>query len=313
MKKVFPIRTNDQLDLTYERNEPYEYVFLPGYYLFELWGASGGAISPGFGAYVSGVLPIRESVTLYFYIGQKGVEGYSTAFNGGGKGCRDGSSGGGSTDVRLVNGYWNEFKSLQSRIIVAGGGGGSQFREYFLSPGGSGGIIKGEDGQKKKLLQYDIYNAKAGEQKKGGKGGTGKTNKAHEGTDGGFGYGGEGSSGNENGNGGGGGYFGGGGSATADNVVGSGAGGSSYISGYDGCFAILENSTIKDLYFSGDSLHYSNYYFTKISVKNGSEIKWDDNGKIHIRCLKLLNLSLAKKHQMLLKFLQINIAHLINS
>ena len=276
--------------MLYEKNEPFEYDFLPGNYLFELWGASGGGNRPGYGAYVSGILPIREKTTLYMYLGQKGVCGNSISFNGGGEGCIYGSSGGGSTDVRFTKGEWNDFDSLMSRIIVAGGGGGSQCSKDYLSQGGSGGILKGEDGQKRKVSESDIYVARGGEQNKGGDHGKKYVNNANEGTSGGFGFGGNGSIGDSSGNGGGSGYFGGGGSATADSVVGSGAGGSSYISGKNGCIAILENSTSTNLSFSEDSLHYSGFAFWSISVKSGSEIIWDGSGKIHIRCLKTLNL-----------------------
>ena len=289
MSNSFPQKINEELELTYQTDEPFEYQFQPGYYLFELWGASGGGLSPGFGAYVSGVLPIKESVTLYLYIGQKGENGSYISFNGGGRGRVNGSSGGGATDLRLIKGHWNESDSLISRIIVAGGGGGSQITEQYLSSGGSAGIIKGDDGNKKKINNSDVHVAKGGEQMKGGERGTGYIGDVREGTNGGFGYGGDGSIRDINGNGGGGGYFGGGGSATADKVVDSGAGGSSFISGYDGCIAVLENSTSTNLYFSDNSLHYSSFVFNSRSVKNGSLIKWDNHGKIRIRCLKILN------------------------
>ena len=287
--KTFPHRIGEEIELTYEKDEPFEYEFFPGQYLFELWGASGGGISPGYGSFVSGILPIKEKLTLYFYIGQKGVNGNSSSFNGGGKGCIYGSSGGGATDVRLVKGEWSEFNSLKSRIIVAAGGGGSQCNNKYLSKAGSGGILKGEDGNKLNLYQGDITIAFGGEQTKGGDHGKEYIGTAYEGTSGGFGIGGDGSIGDINGNGGSGGYFGGGGSATGSGVVGSGAGGSSYISGYKGCIAILENSTSKDWYFSEYSVHYSGFGFLSISAKSGTETMWDENGKIRIKCIQILN------------------------
>ena len=294
MGNVFPHRIGEETILNYKEKKPYEYTFLPGYYLFELWGASGGGKSPGYGAFVSGILPIREKLTLYFYIGQKGINKGASSYNGGGKGKERGSSGGGSTDIRLIKKSWNDFTSLKSRIIVAAGGGGSQIAEY-LSKGGSGGIIKGDQGNKKKDYICDVTVSKGGEQTKGGEHGKEDIGDSNEGQNGGFGYGGEGSIGDYNGNGGGGGYFGGGGSATASCVVGSGAGGSSYISGYTGCRAIMEKSTEKSLSFYDHSMHYSGLIFNQISVSAGSEIQWNSNGKIRIKCIKVLNISITYK------------------
>ncbi|MGX4438155.1 glycine-rich protein, partial [Clostridioides difficile] len=58
-------------------------------------------------------------------------------FNGGGLGVNSG--GGGATDIRLVNGDWNNEQGLLSRIIVAGGGGGA----FSKTPAGKGGGFKG--------------------------------------------------------------------------------------------------------------------------------------------------------------------------
>ena len=98
-----PFDSNNILKLSF-RDSPYEYSFRSGIYFFELWGADGGGSRPGCGAYVSGTLKLQTRTKLYIYIGQKGVNGYNTAYNGGGRGQTSGSSGGGSTDVRLKGG-----------------------------------------------------------------------------------------------------------------------------------------------------------------------------------------------------------------
>ena len=285
MVEIFPHDLLDEVTLTYQKNQPYEYEFLSGYYLFELWGASGGGLNPGFGAFVSGVLTIKKKLTLYFYIGQKGQNGENIAYNGGGKGQERGSSGGGSTDIRLNKGEWNDFDSLKSRIIIAGAGGGSESVNTYLSKGGNAGIIQGENGQSSKKSGTNVKISEGGKQTQEGKKGE-PLSSGFEGTNGAFGYGGDGSIGDYHGNGGGSGYFGGGGGASADNVVGSGAGGSSYVSGYNGCISILQNSTIEKTLFSENSHHYSGLSFYKISVKSGSEVQWNDNGKIRIVFIK---------------------------
>ena len=86
-----------------------------GWYKIELWGASGGS-GGSRGAYTSGTMYLEENEHIYFYVGQQG--GNENSFN-------SGSSGGGATDVRLINGEWDNEESLLSRVMVAGGGGAS--------------------------------------------------------------------------------------------------------------------------------------------------------------------------------------------
>ena len=133
MSIFFPNETGSEIILTYSENQPYEYEFSPGKYLFQLWGGSGGGLSPGYGSFVSGVLYLRSQVRLYFYVGEKGQDGGSPTFNGGGSSGSKGSSGGGSSDIRLYNGSWANITSLKSRIIVASGGGGSQLTSYYIT------------------------------------------------------------------------------------------------------------------------------------------------------------------------------------
>lgn len=46
-------------------------------------------------------------------------------------------------------------------------------------------------------------------------------------------------------------------------------GGSSFISGYEGCDAILENSTEDNILHSGQSKHYSGYVFDDAVMIDG--------------------------------------------
>ena len=70
----------------------------------------------------------------------------------------------------------------------------------------------------------------------------------------------------------GGGYYGGTTSDYADNCE-AGAGGSSFVSGYDGCEAILEESTENNVIHSGQKIHYSKKEFQNIKFLNGNEQK----------------------------------------
>ncbi len=71
---------------------------------------------------------------MYIYVGEcyNGAK-ETMCYNGGGSGgystvgIETGTNGGGATDIRLLNGNWNDFESLKSRIMVAGGGGGSSY------------------------------------------------------------------------------------------------------------------------------------------------------------------------------------------
>ena len=70
----------------------------------------------------------------------------------------------------------------------------------------------------------------------------------------------------------GGGYYGGTTSDYADNCE-AGAGGSSFVSGYDGCEAILEESTENNIIHSWQKIHYSKKEFQNIKFLNGNEQK----------------------------------------
>ena len=241
--------SGNTLNLAY-RNKPYQIICNPGIYFFELFGSSGGGCMPGFGAYVSGTIRFDYKTKLYAFVGQKGVNGEESAYNGGGKGGYLGSSGGGATDIRLINGNWDDLESLKSRIIVAGAGGGSQQpNQLYLSKGADAGIFVGNSGNYGYGGNYKVEVSTGGTQTSGGIPGNGD----HKGYPGEFGKGGQ-CGDNGNANGGGSGYFGGAGGTTSNSAVGSGAGGSSYVSGLEGCKAYQKSS----------SYHSSWFYFTII-------------------------------------------------
>ena len=200
-----------------------------GAYLIEAWGACGGGITGGRGAYVRGVLRLHYPTPIFINVGGKGNSPtsrgkFTTAggYNGGGSGGQSqsaqfysGSSGGGATDVRLGS---NE---IENRILVAAGGGGSAgigSQIYIAFAGGYGGNETGGVGG-----TYSIYNGKVlpANQTYGGANGKGENGRNARET-----YANGGSEGN---GGGGGGYFGGLSLQTAgDCTMAGGGGGSSY-------------------------------------------------------------------------------------
>ena len=223
-----------------------------GTYTIECWGASGGyQMSSGYagasGGYVSGVISLTKEQNLFVYTGQTGNDynNYSSTymFNGGGyanvKGIHCGACGGGATDVRTINGSWDNETSLNSRIIIAAGGGGGH-------SGGQAGGLNGYDGYDS---GYTAYQGRGASQSDGGAGGSsysgsqaGTAGELGKGGIGGYNY----TTENGGGSGGGGGLYGGGGSGGLGNGLWIGGGGSSYISGHPGCTAktITFSSTV---------------------------------------------------------------------
>ena len=200
---------------------------------------------------------MKKGEVLYFYIGEKGNVGINAtpAYNGGGKGSStngtDGSNtGGGATDVRLVNGSWDNTSSLISRIMVAGAGGGS---DSLNASGGSGGTLHGLHGNPQ--IDNTSVFGKSGSQTSGGAAGT-ITGSWSGSTSGSFGRGGSGTT--RYGGGGGSGYYGGGGAGVASLNGAGGGGGSSYISGYAGVNSVEESTAITH---TNETLHYSGKYF----------------------------------------------------
>ena len=262
------------------------FIAEPGFYKIECWGARGfNANYGGCGAYVTGTIKIQKRTELYVFVGAVGEDQYNgNAFNGGGKSQR---GGGGASDVRLVNGDWNDFESLKSRIIVAAGGGGfDSGPNTEIDKGGAGGELEG--------LPSSLNHGKGGTQTKGGNG-NGNGNGV-------FGCGGSNnnlanSGANDSNGAGGGGYFGGG----ASDVIVSygGGGGSSFISGHSGCNAISEkSSSIDDIIPTNQPIHYSGMQFfntemisgdqTMISLTGTSEKGHCEGGAVKITTINLI-------------------------
>ncbi|MBR7042115.1 MAG: hypothetical protein IKI04_01295, partial [Bacilli bacterium] len=124
-----------------------------GYYYAETNGAKGG--SGANGGYASGVIHLNAGEKLYVYTGGTGGTSNSAVnaggWNGGGTAGNTsttyGYGGGGATDIRIVNGAWDNATSLESRIMVAGGGGGTyQVTGSHSGYGGAGGGLLGSVG-----------------------------------------------------------------------------------------------------------------------------------------------------------------------
>lgn len=245
-----------------------------GSYKVELWGAQGGSneiVTGGHGGYTNGIISFVADKNLYIYIGESGQMNQQTnndmpaTFNGGGKSETNAGgllgSGGGATDIRLVNGNWNNFIGLKSRLMVAAGGGSGL--DYTLSnssfaDGAAAGGLVGHDGITictNSTLCVSHNNPAGGTQ-------TYEINKGY------FGYAGSNSG---SCSGGGGGYYGGQGGIDGGWSPSGGGGGSSFISGYDGCDAIAENSTENNIIHTGQSAHYSGYKFINAVMYAGNE------------------------------------------
>ena len=262
-------------------------------YKIECWGAQGGnsphdsnnkyfnVVYGGKGGYCSGMISLSNGLVFYIYVGQSDVGQApisQKSFNGGGApiGRWDyPRSGGGATDVRLIEGNtWDDFGSLKSRIIVAAGGGGAQHFDNGIN--GEGGYAGGLLGQNGHYVTPSSDNtpylvATGATQTSGGAGGDASHGEEYtNGHDGTFGIGGDGE--HVYGSGGGGGYYGGGGGGHCLGTVGSGAGGSSFISGYTGCDAIDESSIEDHIVHTGQPNHYSGYVFTNSVMIAGDAI-----------------------------------------
>ena len=264
-----------------------------GKYKVECWGAQGGGgngYSGGKGGYTSGQINLSSNKNLYVYVGQQGESFDSKnvtlstwvnffencgasdviVFNNGGYAVeirnRWNYPGGGSTDLRLSSGNWNDFNSLKSRIMVASSGGGAEL--YWAPQNGiDAGTITGKNGtQTQRGGGPDGSVALAGTQTAKGNDGTGRWMETNSNR--GFGVvqyvqvsmGGSGN-----------GYYCGGLGNHGDSTTGTGATGSSFISGYPGCNAISENSTENNIVHTGQPNHYSGYVFSNAVMKAGNE------------------------------------------
>ena len=290
--------------------------FRPGKYKIELWGAQGGhkLVDGGQGAYTSGEIIFDKFINLFIYIGSQGILDNIGGYNGGGdapKNCdnRDycipsyGGSGGGATDIRLNSGNWNDTQSLKSRIMVASGGGGcsnyqnTENREVAGSPGG--GLVSNNGSYSQCTLSNckteaePIFIAIGASQIQGG-------HSDYNQSYGVLGIGGS-TSGRLKGAGGGG-YFGGGAGTASLHRHGSGTGGSSFISGYEGCYAF--SSPNNDEPSRITNIHYSKLLFYNGIMLGGNETIPSPNGETEnghhgngvakITLLELFNISLYK-------------------
>jgi hypothetical protein len=212
-------------------------------YKFTLYGAAAGdsyyypsRAKGGKGGRVVGSKTFTASTKLYIFVGQRGGKGYMAdqngdqsrynyaGWNGGGRGTRGGSGGGGCTDIRTSK------TNLQSRILVAAGGGGC----------GSGGCDRrGGDGGGTNGQSASDNQAYGGTQTAGG-----KNNCGNGGCYGRFGKGGNFCNANDSG-GGGCGWWGGSASCSSNRP---GAGGSSYFGGMSGDKATSGGVNSKDGY-----------------------------------------------------------------
>ena len=254
-----------------------------GTYKIEAWGAQGGTVGDylaGKGAYTSGNISLTKGQKIYVYVGGQPTNDARQpgGYNGGGNVSPNddgtGRSGGGSTDIRLVNGDWSDTESLASRIMVAAGGGGSACEgSSWCASGGSGGALVG-------LIPTNMGSSASSYYGTGGTqtaGGTSIDTSSYRPSGlsyvGTFGKGGDSAS-NDDCGAGGSGYYGGGGS----NYASAGGGGSSYISGYKGSVAIkaADNISPKDGCLDGTddvtcSYHYSGIKFDEATMIPGNE------------------------------------------
>lgn len=235
-----------------------------GIYKLELWGASPNndynsytKANAAYGGYTAGNIELKQGDTLYVYVGGSG-----TTFN-----CCTSqgieTKSGGATDVRLINGEWNDAASLSSRIMVAGGGGTSYRDNTAQGGSNAGGLSSYKATVGNKWISYPSDQTSSG--------------TATSGTKGGFGYGGV--KGQDNYSSGAGGYWGG-------SAGPGGAGGSSFISGHTGCVAISsQTSTSPRTGTNGAScttgttdnlcsVHYSNKVFTDTIMIDGAGKSW---------------------------------------
>jgi hypothetical protein len=252
----------------YYKPGSYSLTLYPGRYRFECWGASGGIAAKscalnfqgGNGAFVSGDILLKTKRAFYLFVGGKGQDGSTTkntaapgGYNGGGNGGKDTNdndgtgAGGGASDIRLINGTFNDITSLISRIIVAAGGSGAACDNYGAPGGGLYGF---------NVIEYGkpSYSESETNQTNGyslGLGGDGRPSTYVPSS------------------GGGGGYYGG--FAYNDRTDGVyhkcvSSSGNSFISGHSNCNAVDVNGT-----HTGSSIHYSELYFENTVMFTGNE------------------------------------------
>jgi len=157
MEAIYNERKEDSYTFDYTGSEQTFNAKKDGYYLLEVWGASGGNITSyrgGYGGYSTGVVKLNENDNLYINVGGKGTgattigEALEGGYNGGGS--VQGSSfinnitasGGGATHIATRSGLlYDLLESKDSVLIVSGGGGGAidQANHEEASRWGNGG------------------------------------------------------------------------------------------------------------------------------------------------------------------------------
>ena len=245
-------------------------TFPKGVFQIECWGASGGDRSEnhqdgGRGGYTRGDIAFSVPTTLYLSIGANGNDANGTY--GGGGSISSGSliSGGGATDIRLVD--KEDFDGLKSRIMVAAAGGGAVSHGTIEQAGYGGGLIGGLPG-----LTNNTGCQPGSSQTRDPPLPANQTAPSYYQSEnkilaGKFGIG--GNTYWDYGGSGAGGYYGGSAGSTPNCYAFTGSGGSSFISGHEHCDAIAHNSTEQNIYHTGQSVHFSHYFFTSSSMRSG--------------------------------------------
>ena len=250
----------------------------------ECWGAQGGAIGSyrgGYGGYTAGTITLSNGEVLYVYMGQPG-----NRYNGGHAAVGSGGGSGGGTDIRAINGSWDNASSLRSRIIVAGAGGGACQRGegYGDGIGGYGGGLTAGTGQVTNRyganVNYGYATLTGGTQTSGGTCYWNDTG-AHAITAGYWsdlaGKFGMCTAANAQSNhyvqgcGGGGWYGGGSGGHSA------GGGGSSFISGHAGCNPVNASTGAHLGVGKTTTVNSRQYVFTSITMIDGNGYNWPSN------------------------------------
>lgn len=232
-----------------------------GWYKIECWGSSGVGNYRGNGAYTAGIIHLVKGQILYIYCG-----GNTTDFNGSGIGGTWSGRGGGATDVRLINGNWDNSESLKSRLMIASGAstGGVFYDVSNIGPN-AGGIVGYDSVSLNTSATEGVYHNIGATQTSGG-----ISKIQHEpGYNGEFGKGGNCYGNGSVGGGGGGGYYGGaGGGANPVNPE-TGSTGSCFISGHEGCDAIDALGS-----HTGRPNHFSGKVFKDTLMIDGAGFQW---------------------------------------
>jgi len=228
-----------QKHFVYDYTGDYQTFIAPinGNYEIEAWGAQG--TGTGYGAYTKGRIYLEKNNTLYVYVGGKANTSQNIKTFNNGTSSSGGYNGGGSTDIRLTSGAWDNFDSIKSRIMVAGAGGSASGSVNGAAAGGLNGYSAGTAGGTQTTFGSTQYvQSSFGIANGGCTGGNG--------------------------------YYPGAGATCASGA----GGGSSFISGHEGCNAISESSTSSKITHTNQANHYSGYIFIDTLMIDGKGYKW---------------------------------------